>query len=251
MVTAAKAASDYHIQNSSVLIISNRFSFGLSLVHPVSVSRNPDYLCPTVLLFQQMSEINRNQDLWCRHLLSCLKKTFIYFLTWIAWSVALTSPSSVPEPQELNQPVVCPIKFHTSKLLPHMQDNPLPSFSLPAFTKQLMSVLPQQYSSCASCLTVPQVAQHSHGNVIACATLVFPACFPSCVHLRRYLWWALFYLLLSLWHLPCSCHLSPLAIHPCPLISIYLWVVIHTPVVYGLKLSPGWATWRQRYFCLT
>lgn len=81
-----------------------------------------------------------------------------------------------------------------------------------------MSVLPQQYSSCASCLPVPQVAQHSPSNVIACATLLcFSSCFPSYVHFCRYLWWALSYLILSLLRLLCSCHLSPLAIHPCPL----------------------------------
>ena len=100
--------------------------------------------------------------------------------------VSLPSLPSDPEPQDLNQSFVCPIKFHTSKLLPHMEDNHLPSSALPVFPGQLASIHPQQRSSCASCLTVSQVAQHCHSYVTACGALVAPACFPRCVHLCTY-----------------------------------------------------------------
>lgn len=125
MVTAAKAATGYH--NSFV------FVSGLS-----SVSIKKSWLLVKICCFSRRCERLTGTRI-CDVDIKLFKEDFIGFLTWIAWSVALTSASSVPEPQEPNQPVVCPIKFHTSKLLPDMEDNPLSSSALPLLSSLCLS----------------------------------------------------------------------------------------------------------------
>ncbi|KAM6365515.1 autophagy protein 5 isoform 4-T6 [Alca torda] len=72
----------------------------------------------------------------------------------------------------LNQPVVCSITFHASKLLPHVEDNPLPSSALLVFREQLASIHPST--------TAFQLCKLSHrisGNQVLDIFLIFPPFF--------------------------------------------------------------------------
>lgn len=150
---------------------------------PIPVLRNLYYLCCTVLLFQQMSEINKNQGLWCRNFLSCLKKTCLLpcldcmicnKLTMIL--PLLVSPPILSHKISTNLLFVLLSFIHLSCSL-MWKTTPFPHLPWLSFPSNLCPSIHNNI------LVVQAVAQNCESYVSACGALASPACFPSCVHL--------------------------------------------------------------------